>query len=390
MDTIEIVPGIYWVGAIDWDLRNFHGYRTQRGSTYNAYLIVDDKITLVDTVKAPFADELLERVSAIVDPAAIDYVVVNHVEMDHSGALPHVMSIAKNATVVTSPNGKKGLKHHYKKEWPTHVVNSGDSLSLGKRTLQFTLAPMVHWPDSMVTYIPEDKLLLPNDAFGQHIATSERFDVDVSWDIVEREAAKYYSNIVMPFGSPVSKLLDDLSGLPIEIIAPSHGIVWKDHVADIVGLYKKWASDALEERAVIVYDTMWQSTKHMAEVLAKLFEENDISYTVYNLTDTHISDVMTDVLAAKYICVGSPTLNNGMLPTMAGFLTYLKGLSPKTPRKAIAFGSYGWGGQSIQQIEAVLKECGCEVPIKGLKIQYVPGDEDLEAFKQQASTLLQE
>lgn len=376
MNSVKIKEGIYWVGAIDWDIRNFHGYLTQRGTTYNAYLIVDEKITLIDTVKRHLSDELLERVSQIIDPKRIDYVISNHVEMDHSGGLPKIMKIAKKATLVTSVNGEKGLKAHYKENWDYKVIKTGDSLNLGKRTLSFVTTPMVHWPDNMVTYCPEEKILFSNDAFGQHIASFERVDDEFPVDIIMEEAKKYYANIVLSYENQVKKALEAVSSLDIEIVAPSHGIIWKSYINKIVTEYKKWSSNETEEKAVIVYDTMWDSTKKIAYAISNAFEKNNIAVKLCNLKTNHISDIMTDIISAKYICVGSPTLNNNMLPTVAAFLTYLKGLAPKN-RKGLAFGSYGWGGQSVGQIEDILKTCGFEMLDK-IKIQYIPDEELLD------------
>jgi flavorubredoxin len=379
MKAVEIKKGIYWVGGIDWTLRNFHGYSTERGSTYNAYLIIDEKIVLVDTVKDYLFEEMLERVKSVIDPSKIDYVVSNHVEMDHSGSLPRIMEISKDATVITSPNGEKGLKEHYEAGWKMQVVNTGDSVSIGKRTLSFVLTQMVHWPDSMATYIPEEKLLLPNDAFGQHIATPERFDDEVDWGILKEEAAKYYANIVLPFGSQVQKALEAVSALDIDMIAPSHGIIWREHIQKMIDLYKEWSNNETKEKAVIIFDSMWHSTEKIAKAVYGAFEDKGIPARLMDLKAEHISNVMTQVLDAKYICVGSPTLNNGMLPTVAAFLTYMKGLSPKN-RRGFAFGSYGWGGQSIQQIEAVLKEIGFDVA-EPIKVKYVPDNKTLEGIR---------
>lgn len=372
MKTIEIKKGIYWVGGIDWNLRNFHGYSTQRGSTYNAYLIVDDKVVLVDTVKHYLCDEMLERMKKVIDPAEIDYVVSNHVEMDHSGSLPMLMKICKDASLITSPNGEKGLKKHYGQEWKFKVVNTGDAISIGKRSMQFILMQMVHWPDSMATYIPEEKLLLPNDAFGQHIASTERFDDELGWDLAYEEAAKYYANIVLPFGNQVKKALDAIASLEINMVAPSHGVIWRKYLGEIVEAYKKWSGNVTQEKAVIVYDTMWGSTEKIAKAIQNAFENRGIDPCIMNLQTNHISDVMTHLLSAKYICVGSPTLNNGILPTVAAFLSYMKGLAPKN-RIGLAFGSYGWGGQSIGQIEEVLKDCGFNIMEK-VRVQYLPDD----------------
>ena len=387
MSSRNLLQDVYWVGAIDWNLRSFHGYLTQRGTTYNSYLVVDEKVVLVDTVKHHLCDEMLKNIKEIIDPSKIDYIVSNHVEMDHSGSLGKVLEVAKNATIITSPNGEKGLKRHFKKDWKFKVVKTGDTVKIGKRTLTFALAPMVHWPDSMVTYIPEDKLLLPNDAFGQHIATSERFDDEYDFDIIKEEATKYYGNIVLPFGVQVNKLLEIASKLDIKMIAPSHGIIWRKHIKDIVTLYKKWASNTCDEKAVIVYDTMWHSTEKMAYAVRDAFEEKGIKYELRSLQTNHISDIMTGVLSAKYICVGSPTLNNGILPTVSSFLIYMKGLAPKN-RIAIAFGSYGWGGQSVSEIENVFETCKFDIPIKELKLQYVPDEKELNDLKNKIKTVL--
>jgi flavorubredoxin len=373
MNPVEIKKDIYWVGGIDWDLRNFHGYLTQRGSTYNAYLIVDKKITLIDTVKHYLFDEMIERISKIVDPATIDTIISNHVEMDHSGGLPRIMEIAKNATIITSPQGEKGLQAHYQKGWDFKVVDSGDTASIGKRKLAFLLTPMVHWPDNMVCYSGEDRILFSNDAFGQHIATPERFDDEYHLEILIEQAKKYYANIVLPYSAQVKKALEGASGLEIEIICPSHGLIWRKHIDRILHEYSTWADNRTEEKALIVYDTMWDSTKKIASAIGRAFENRGIATRMMNLKTNHISDIMTEVLMAKYICVGSPTLNNNMLPTVAAFLVYLKGLAPKN-RIALAFGSYGWGGQSIQQIEDVFTSCKFDL-MEQVKVQYIP-DED--------------
>ena len=387
MKSLEIKKGIYWVGAIDWDLRNFHGYSTQLGSTYNAYLIVDKKITLIDTVKHYMFNEMLERIKQVIDPSKIDYIVSNHTEMDHSGSILDMKDIAKNAVIVCSPNGEKGLKKHLKKDLNFKVVNTGDSINIGARNLNFVLMQMVHWPDSMATYVPEEKLLLPNDAFGQHIASTERFVDEFGWGRVRNEAVKYYANIVLPYGAQVNKALEAVSGLNIDMICPSHGLMWRSNIKDIVGCYKKWADNACDKKAVIVYDTMWHSTEKMAYAIKDVFEEKNIPCEIKNLQTSHISDVMASVLEAKYICVGSPTLNNGILPTVSAFLTYMKGLAPKN-RVGIAFGAYGWGGQSVGDIENILEAAKFELPIKGLKAQWVPDDSELTELKEKISSVI--
>ncbi len=380
MNKVEIKPDIYWVGGIDWDIRNFHGYSTNRGTTYNAYLIIDKKITLVDTVKHYLYDEMMDRIKAIIDPSKIDYIVSNHVEMDHSGSLPRLLEIVKNAKVITSTRGEKGLLRHYKKNLNLKVVESGDTISIGKRTLHFVHIPMVHWPDSMVTYIPSDKLLLPNDAFGQHIASSERFDDEIEWGILREEAAKYYANIVMPFGDQVKKALDVVSTLESDMIAPGHGIIWRSHIPEILKEYKRWANYESTGRAVIIYDSMWGSTEKIAKKLAEGIAEVGIPVNIRNLKTCHISDVITDVQDSKLVLIGSPTLNNGMLPSVGGFLTYLKGLKPRN-RVGFVFGSYGWGGQAVKEIQKILESLSWDLPFDSVNINYIPNEDELNNLK---------
>ncbi|MCR6544764.1 FprA family A-type flavoprotein [Dehalobacterium formicoaceticum] len=378
MKAVKVKDNIYWVGGIDWDIRNFHGYLTPRGSTYNAYLIIDEKITLVDTVKHYLFDEMLERISSVIDPQKIDYVVSNHVEMDHSGGLPKTMALLPKAKLVTSASGEKGLKAHYSGDWDYMVVKSGDTLNLGSRNLTFVQTPMVHWPDNMVTYLGEDRILFSNDAFGQHIASPERFDDEMKLGILLEEAGKYYANIVFPYGSQVQKALEAVATLDIEIIAPSHGIIWRSQIPAILEEYKKWAGNETENKAVIVYDSMWGSTEKMAYAIYRAFEAKGVKTRVMNLKVDHISEVIPEVLTAKYICVGSPTLNNNMMPTVAAFLTYMKGLAPKN-RIGLAFGSYGWGGQSVGQVEEVLQGAGFQI-MEQAKLNYVPTADQLEAI----------
>ncbi|MDD3049543.1 MAG: FprA family A-type flavoprotein [Candidatus Cloacimonetes bacterium] len=375
MKPVKIKDGIYWVGGIDWDLRNFHGYLTQRGSTYNSYLIVDEKIVLIDNVKSYMFKEQLERISEIVDPAKIDYIVQNHIEMDHSGSLPLILEYCPNAKIFASQKGAEGLPKHYGDKWKYNAVKSGDVLELGKRTLSFVQTPMVHWPDNMVSYCKEEKILFSNDAFGQHIASSERFDDEYPYNILIEEAKKYYANIVLPYSNQVKKALTVVENLDIEVICPSHGIIYRSRIPEILREYKKWSANEVENTAVIVFDTMWKSTEKIAQAIQSSFENKGIYVKMRNLQSNHISDIMTDIITAKYLGVGSPTLNNNILPTVAAFLAYLKGLAPKG-RTGFAFGSYGWGGQSVEIVENELKSCGFDLLDK-IKVQYVPTKETL-------------
>jgi flavorubredoxin len=364
MKAIQVAPDIYWVGGIDWDLRNFHGYLTQRGSTYNAWLIMDDEVTLIDTVKSYLRDEMLSRISDVIDPADINVLVSNHVEMDHSGNVPYMQGIAPEARVITSKNGEAGLKAHYGDDLELHPVDTGDTINIGTRTLQFVPAPMVHWPDSMVTYCPEDRVLFSNDGFGQHIASNERFADELPIGIVMEEAAKYYANIVLPYGAQVQKLLGALGDAPVEMILDAHGVSWRgESIGTIVEAYKRWAANETEPRAVIVYDTMWKSTRKLAYALAEGLESEGVPFFMGNLQTTDISDIMTRLLEARGILIGSPTLNSHMLPSVASATTYLSGLRPRN-RLGLAFGSCGW-----------------EQPVEPVAVQWVPDAEDLTAAR---------
>ncbi|HEU64219.1 MAG: Nitric oxide reductase [Candidatus Anoxychlamydiales bacterium] len=378
MRAFEIKKGIYWVGAIDWELSEFHGYLTQRGSTYNAYLIIDEKIVLVDTVKSHVTDDLISRIKTIIDPSKIDIIISNHTEMDHSGSIPAIMKYSPNATVVCSPMGEKGLKKHFDAtQWKFKVVETGDKINIGKRDLSFILMQMVHWPDSMATYCLQEKLLMPNDIFGQHMASYERFVDENRFDVVMEEAKKYFANILLPYSRQSLDAVTQIEKLSLDMIAPSHGLIWRgDDVKKILKAYDKWDANITVNKAVIVYDTMWGSTKEMATSIYKAFEAKNINVEIKNLRKTHISDIMTDIIDAKYICVGSPTLNNTMMPTVASFLYYLKGLRPQN-RIAIAFGSYGWGGQSLNEIEKVFEFLKYQT-LDTIKFEYVPRKADLE------------
>lgn len=380
MKQIELRKGIYYVGVVDWSVRNFHGYTTNRGATYNAYLIVDEKIALIDTVKGPFAKELLERVRQIVDPTKIDYLISNHVEPDHSGSLPEILEAASNAVVVTSaPSGVEGLKAYY----GVHEylpVKAGDSISLGKRSLTFVATPMLHWPDNMVTYCPEEQILFSNDAFGQHYATSDHFDDEVDLSEAFHEAKKYYANILMLYGKQASKAIEIVRNLKLDMIAPSHGVIWRSHVREILDCYEEWAHGIQKDKAVVVFDSMWHSTEKMARHILEGFAKAEVEVKLFDLKVCHISDIMTDVLDAKYIAIGSPTLNNQVMPTVASFLAYLKGLAP-AGKFGFVFGSYGWNGLSIKILALALAEMKIEAMFEPWKIVYLPGEEELNGFE---------
>ena len=373
--AVELAGGVYWVGAIDWNVRNFHGYSTHLGTTYNAYLVVDDKIALIDTVKAPFYEEMLRRVKEVLDPRDIDYVISNHVEMDHSGSLPMMMKEAAKAELITTEKfGESGLKDTFHADWECTPVKKGDEISLGRRKLVFIPTPMLHWPDSMATYLAGENLLFSMDAFGQHIATSQRFDEELGLDVIMPEAAKYYANILMPFGDLILKALDSLSEFKIEMIAPSHGVIWRSHVSEIVDAYAAWGRGDTRKKVVVIYDTMWGSTERMAQALVEGITGAGAEVKLFNLSKTDRSDVIKDVQDARALLIGSPTLNNGMFPTVADFLCYLKGLKPRG-KVGAAFGSHGWAGGAVKQIEEELAKAGVEVIKSDLAVKFVP-DED--------------
>ena len=375
--AIEIAENIFWTGVVDWSLRNFHGYETSRGSSYNAYLILDEKIALIDTAKLDFKDELITRISSVVDPAKIDVIVSSHVEPDHSGSLAEVAALAPNAEIfTTNPNGLKGLTARYGK-LNYKPVKAGDEISLGRRTLKFVPTPMLHWPDSMVTYCPEEKILFSNDAFGQHLATSMRFDDENNLETILYEAKKYYANILMPFGKQAQTALKALGGLELKLIATGHGVIWRTNIDKILDCYQKWSTGELNERAVVVFDTMWHSTEILARTIAEAFAKRNIPAAFYDVKETPLSDIMTDIFTSKYLAVGSPTIHNGMMPTIAAFLCYLKGLRPMN-HKAFAFGSYGWGGQSIGLVEDELKAAGCEIILDKIRVANLPTTQQLD------------
>jgi flavorubredoxin len=338
--AIKVTDNVYWVGAIDWGIRDFHGYLTERGTTYNAFLVMADKITLIDTVKPPFLSELLARIGSVVDPKKIDYVVSNHAEMDHSGSLVDVIDVVQPEKVFASSMGRKALKEHFHLDREIVAVKNGESLSLGNLSLTFLETRMLHWPDNMFSYLPEEKLLFSQDAFGMHLATSERFADEIDESILEYEGEKYYANILLPFSALVTKLLEKVGelGIQIDIIACDHGPIWRKDLDKIIGWYSKWAQQKPTNKAVV-----------------------------------DRSNVATEILDAGAVVVGSPTLNNNMYPTVADLLVYLKGLKPKNLVGA-AFGSYGWSGEAVGQVRGMLEEMKIDLVDEGLRIKFLISD----------------
>ena len=381
MSAVEVLSGVYWVGAVDWNVRSFHGhtYSTKRGTTYNAYLILDEKIALVDTVYGHFSHEMIDKIREIIAPEQIDYIIANHAETDHSGALPEILKICPKAKVIGTKNCKEGLYKHYYGDWDFQVVKTSDKLRLGRKSLTFIEAPMIHWPDSMFTYCPEEQLLLPNDAFGQHYATSKRFDDEVDNCALMDEAKKYYANILWPLSPLILKKIEDVQRLniPIKMIAPSHGIIWRRHPEKIINSYLSWAKNETTPKVIVIYETMWGATAKMASKIAQGIIDAGLEVKIFDINQTDRTEVVTEMLDAKGFVIGSSTHDNNMLPDVGGFMELFKGLKPKN-RISCVFGSYGWAGGAVKEIEDILKETGIEVIQPSLSVKYVPDKDELQ------------
>jgi anaerobic nitric oxide reductase flavorubredoxin len=379
MRAIPVSDGITWVGAIDWNLRDFHGYETPRGTTYNAYLVQGtDKVALVDTVKAPFVPELLERVSEVLDPAKVDLIVVNHVEPDHNGGLRMVMDAMPNARVVASAGGVKGVAQ-YHDGLAVEAVGPDDVIELGGKTLRFLPMPMVHWPDSMFTYCPESKTLLPNDAFGQHMASAERFAHEVGRDLAVEQLGIYYANILMPIGAQVAKAVEKVvaTGWELDVVAPSHGVIWRgEDFGRVLESYGRWTSNILRDKVVVAYSTMWGSTDALARAVADGVAAEGVEVNLYDLAVSPIATVTYDLLEAKGLLLGSPALHRGMLFKVAGYLQWLAGLKPQG-RLGGAFGSYGWSSGAVEQISQRMTDIGFTMVGDPYRVVYRPTEADL-------------
>lgn len=382
MKATELINGIYWVGAIDWAVRDFHGYATPRGTTYNNYLIMDDDITLVDTVKYDFSEITIKNIRSIVDPAKIKNVIVNHIENDHVTSLGNIMALAPQATIYITDKGKKGLSRFFDiSQWKMKIVKTGETLSIGKKTLMFLETPMLHWPDSMMTYVREDKLLFSQDGFGQHIASSTRFDDELitceSMADLDDAVIEYYANILMPFGPIIKNKIAEIQklGLEIDMIAPDHGIIWRSHPQRVVQEYLALAQGKANLSVSIIYDTMWHSTESMSLPIMQGIKDEGVDCKVIKLRATPMSTAIKEFWKSRGCLIGSPTLNNIMYPTVAEFLTHVRGLRPKN-RIAGAFGSYGWGGGAVKDAYEEFKRMGLEVFEPGIQILYKPSPED--------------
>jgi flavorubredoxin len=381
MRAIRVSDAIWWVGAIDWELRDFHGYDTPDGSTYNAYLVIGETgVALIDTVKAPFVPELLSRIQTVVPLEKITHIVVNHIEPDHNGGLPVVMAAIPGARVVASPSGVRGVAE-YHNGLTVEPVKDGDVIDLGGKTLTFLPQPMLHWPDSMFTFCPEECVLMPNDAFGQHVATEERFADELGLPEALRQLGIYYANIMLPLGTQVAKAIDKVTerGWTCNVVAPSHGVIWRgDDIGTAIAEYQKWSGGAKRDRAVVVYSTMWGSTDALAHRITDGIGAAGVEVEMHDLATSSIAHIVYELLEAKALVLGSPTLHHGMLYRVAGFLQYLAGLQPKD-RIAATFGSYGWSKGAEKQMRARLEEIGFELPIEDFLVKFRPTAEDLEA-----------
>ena len=377
----ELKKGIWWVGVVDWGLKHFHGFglSTHRGSSYNSYLIVDEKIAIVDTVWGRFSSEFIENVREVIDPSKIDYVIAQHAESDHSGSLPALMQLCPKAKIIVSPRGQASIMGHYHQPWDFQVMKTGDKISLGGCELVFVEAPMLHWPDSLFTYVSGKSVLMPNDAFGQHYATCLRFNDQVDQKELYEEALKYYANILTPFSDLVLKKIDELLALdlPVDMICPSHGVIWRKDPLQIVKAYQEWARQIPQNKAVVIFDTMWEGTRRMAEAIGNGLGQEGVSYVLCHMGNSDRNDVVTKIFEAKAVIVGSPTVNRGLLPTIMPIMEELRGLRFKNKIGA-AFASVGWSGESLSIIEKRLEESGIPLAAKGVKALWAPTPEDLE------------
>jgi flavorubredoxin len=382
MKAVEIKPDIYWVGAIDWAVRDFHGYITPRGTSYNNYLILDSEITLLDTVKYDFSDITIKNIESLINPSMIKHVVINHIENDHATGIDKIMELAPDATIHITDRGKKGLARFFDiSKWNIRTVKSGDTLNIGKRTLLFLETPMLHWPDSMMTYIKEDRILISQDGFGQHIASAVRFDDEFvtceSVSELEEAVIDYYANILMPFGQLIRTKIAEIQklGLEIDIIAPDHGIIWRADPGKILRMYLDMANGKANLSVSVIYDTMWHSTEHMTLPIIQGIKDEGVECKVIKLRATPMSAAIKEFWKSRGCLIGTPTLNNSMFPSVAEFLSHLRGLRPKD-RIAGAFGSFGWGGGAVKDAYEEFKKMGLEVVEPGIQVLYRPSSDD--------------
>ncbi|MDI6743327.1 MAG: anaerobic nitric oxide reductase flavorubredoxin [Smithella sp.] len=379
----KIKENITWVGKIDWELRKFHGeeYSTHRGSSYNSYLVKDEKTALIDTVWGKFSGEFVENLKKDIPPEKIDFVIANHAESDHSGALPELMRHIPDTPIYCTKNGVNSLKGHYHQDWNFHVVKTGDKLSLGSKELIFIEAQMLHWPDSMMSYLTKDNILFSNDAFGQHIASELMYNDLVDQAELFQEAIKYYANILTPFSAFVDKKIQEVLALkvPVDMICPSHGVIWRKDPLQIAEKYLQWANSYAENQITIAYDSMWDGTRRMAEAIAKGITQEDqtVNVKLFNIARSDKNDLITEIFKSKAVLIGSPTINKGILSAVAAILEEMKGLKFMN-KKAAAFGCYGWSGEAVKIISNILEESGFQLLNDGIKEKWNPNIEAVD------------
>jgi len=379
MEAVEIAKDVYWVGALDWNGRNFHGFNTPRGTSYNAFLIVGEKNILIDSVKYPFYDQLIGRISSVIDPKKIDLIISNHTEPDHSSSLLRVQQLT-GAKILASRKGVEGLRLYYE-DIKVEPVQDGQEIKNGSRTLRFIETPFLHWPDSMFTYLVEDGILFSMDAFGQHLCSSKRFDDEVDESILMFEAAKYYANIILPFGNQVLRTYDKIKDLDLKMLATAHGIIWRKKIDKIVPKYLMWGKYETREKVAVIYDTMWNSTKIMAEEISEAITSQGVEVRLHRIGCTDRATLMEDILEARAVVVGTPTLNTYVFPSVADFMAYARGLKPKD-RIGAVFGSYGWGGGACKVVHENLEAAGMMMPFEDLEVRYVPKAEDRQRCRE--------
>lgn len=379
----KVTDKVTWVGKIDWELVTFHGNElsTFRGSSYNSYLVRDQKTVLIDTCWLPFDKEFVANLEREINLEQIDYIVMNHNEIDHSGALPALVERLPNVPIYCTKKGEGIIRGHYHKDWNFVNVKTGDTLDLGENKLIFIEAPMLHWPDTMFSYLTGEHILFSNDAFGQHYASEELFNDNVPAEIVYAEALKYYTNIITPYSPMVTRKIKEFLDMhvPVSMICPSHGILWRDDPMQIMETYQKWAADYQENQITLIYDTMWNSTRRMAECIAEGIREEDpdVVIKLYNSSKEDKNDIAMEVFKSRAILVGSPTINYGFAYSTGGIMELIRGLKFKK-KKAAAFGSYGWSGEAVKEITEMLKGAGFAIVNDGIRCQWVPDEAHLE------------
>ena len=391
----HVKNNVSWVGYIDWELEKFHGddYSIMNGLSQNAYLLEEEKTVLIDTVWTPHRFDFVENLKKEIDLKKIDAVIANHGECDHSGSLTALMAEIPDVPIYCTANAVKSIEGQYgKQNWNFHIVKTGDSLEIGNgKKLIFVEMRMLHWPDSMATYMTGDNILFSNDAFGQHYAVEELFNDKANQCLLNKEAMKYFANILNPFAAILTKKLEEIGklNLPIEIIAPSHGAIWRDNPLQIVTKYAEWANAYQENQITVIYDTMWEGTTKIAHAIASEIatQSPETVVKVFNIAKADKNEIMTEIFKSKAIALGSPTVSNSILSSVAGLLEFTKQLKFKN-KKAAAFGCYGWSGESVKILQEKLKDSGFSVIDENIKAMWVPTEEDLGKIPALVTALL--